>query len=77
MTNTILSPALPLMNAPFTLVRNDHYVVTQGTPKGERIVFGAFLPLSKRAATQYLKGLPSTMNHRVIKRTTAQRQNLI
>lgn len=77
MTNTVLSSALPLMNAPFTLVRDDHYVVTQGASKGERVVFGGFLPLTKRAATQYLKGLPSTLNHRVIKRTTARKSGLI
>lgn len=74
MTNTqTLIPGLPLMNTPFTLVRDDHYVVTTQTSKGERVSFGAFLPLSKRAATQYSR----THGGRVIKRTTAKRQNLI
>lgn len=63
--------ATPLMNAPFTLVRDDHYVVT--SDKGERITFGRFLPLTKRAAGQWAR----VHGGRVIKRTTAKRQNLI
>lgn len=73
MTNTVLSPALPLMNAPFTLVRPDHYVVTTGEGSKERVTFGRFLPLSKRAATQYSR----THGGRVIKRTTAARSSLV
>lgn len=64
---------LPLMNMPFTLVRPDHYVVTMGEGKRERVTFGRFLPLSKRAAGQWAK----KNGGRVIKRTTAQRSNLI
>lgn len=73
MTNTVLTPALPLMNAPFTLVRSDHYVVTTGEDSKERVTFGRFLPLSKRAASQYAR----SHGGRVIKRTTATRSNLI
>lgn len=64
---------LPLMNYPSTLVRPDHYVVTSGEGKRERVTFGAYLPLSKRAAGQFAK----KYGGRVIKRTTATRSNLI
>lgn len=57
------------MNAPFTLVRNDHYVVTNGHEKNERITFGLFLPLTQRAAKSYVK----QHGGRVIKRTTAHK----
>ncbi|APC46282.1 hypothetical protein HWB05_gp020 [Streptomyces phage BRock] len=63
----------PAMNSPFTLVRPDHYVVTMGEGQKERVTFGRFLPLSKRAAGQYAR----QYGGRVIKRTTAQRGNLI
>ena len=72
MTNT-LAPALPLMNAPFTLVRPDHYVVTTGEGNRERVTFGRFLPLSKRAAGQWAR----VHGGRVIKRTTAGKSGLI
>ncbi len=73
MTNTVLSPALPLMSAPFTLVRDDHYVVTTGEGTRERVTFGRFLPLSKRAAGQFAR----VHGGRVIKRTTARKSSLI
>lgn len=66
-----------LMNLPFTLVRDDHYVVTKEGSKGEHVVFGAYLPLTKRAALQFLKSQSSTLGHRVIKRTTARKAHLI
>jgi len=62
-----------LMNLPMTLVRDDHYVVTTEHKKGERVSFGAFLPLTKKAAGQFAR----VHGGRVIKRTTAKRQNLI
>lgn len=68
--SNILAPA---MSAPFTLVRPDHYVVTTGEGQKERVTFGRFLPLSKRAAGQFAK----KYGGRVIKRTTATRSNLI
>lgn len=68
-----LTFALPLMNAPFTLVRDDHYIVTNMSGKQERAVFGRFLPLTKRAATQYSK----QHGGRVIKRTTARKAGLV
>lgn len=71
MMNTL--SALPLMNSPFTLVRPDHYVVTSGKGQKERVTFGRFLPLSKRAAGQWAM----KNGGRVIKRTTAQRSSLI
>ncbi len=72
-----ITPALPLMNAPFTLVRDDHYVVTRYTRKGEVLEFGAFLPLTKKAASQYLRTVRDSHLCRVIKRTTARRTGLI
>lgn len=68
-----ITPALPLMNAPFTLVRDSHYVVTTGEGNRERVTFGRFLPLTQRAAKQYSK----THGGRVIKRTTARKSGLI
>jgi len=62
-----------IMNAPYTLVRDDHYVVTTQGSKGERVSFGAFLPLSKRAAGQFAR----QYGGRVIKRTTARKSGLI
>ena len=61
-----------LMNAPLTLVRNDHYVVTSGEGVKERVSFGQFLPLTQRAAKQWAKA----HGGRVIKRTTATRGHL-
>ncbi|WPH58153.1 hypothetical protein SEA_LUCKYSOCKE_204 [Streptomyces phage LuckySocke] len=69
---TLVSGA-PLMAPPFTLVRSDHYVVTTGEGVKERVSFGRFLPLSKRAAGQYAR----SHGGRVIKRTTATRTGLI
>lgn len=65
--------SLPIMNAPFTLVRPDHYVVTTGEGAKERVTFGTFLPLTKKAASQFAR----VHGGRVIKRTTATRSNLI
>ena len=62
-----------MMNAPFTLVRDDHYIVTTEHKNGERVSFGRFLPLSKRAASQYAR----QYGGRVIKRTTARKSGLI
>jgi hypothetical protein len=61
-----------LMNFPFTLVRDDHYVVTSTTGT-ERVTFGQFLPLTKKAAGQYAR----QYGGRVIKRTTARKSHLI
>ncbi len=68
-----LIPNAPVMAPPFTLVRSDHYVVTTGEGSKERVTFGRFLPLSKRAAGQFAR----THGGRVIKRTTAARTGLI
>lgn len=62
-----------VMAPPFTLVRDDHYVVTTEHKKGERVSFGAFLPLTKKAATQFAR----SHGGRVIKRTTARKSGLI
>ncbi len=67
------TPSLPLMSAPFTLVRDAHYVVTLGEGDKERVSFGRFLPLTQRAAKQWAR----TNGGRVIKRTTAARTGLI
>lgn len=63
------SLSIPLMNFPFTLVRDDHYVVTDD----KRVTFGQFLPLTQRAAKQWSK----VHGGRVIKRTTARKAHLI
>lgn len=62
-----------MMNAPYTLVRDTHYVVTLGEGTKERVSFGRFLPLTQRAAKQYSK----TYGGRVIKRTTARKSGLL
>lgn len=62
-----------MMNPPYTLTRDTHYVVTTGEGTKERVSFGRFLPLTQRAAKQYSK----THGGRVIKRTTARRSGLI
>lgn len=64
-----------LMSAPFLLVRPNHYVVTQTSGKGERVVFGQYLPLSKRAASQYASTVQG--DTRVIMRKTAQRAGIL
>jgi hypothetical protein len=61
------------MNAPFTLVRDDHYIVVTEHKQGERVSFGAFLPLTKKAAGQFAR----QYGGRVIKRTTARKSGLI
>ncbi len=66
-----------LMNAPFTLVRDDHYVVTDMSGKSETLAFGQYLPLSKRAASQFVKATGRVTDFRVIKRTTARRLGLV
>ncbi len=67
------TPSIPLMNLPLTLVRPDHYVVTVGEGGKERVTFGKYLPLSKRAAGQWAR----VHGGRVIKRTTARKSSLI
>lgn len=62
-----------MMNAPYTLTRDSHYVVTLGEGTKERVSFGRFLPLSQRAAKQWAKA----HGGRVIKRTTARKSGLI
>lgn len=59
----------PLMNLPLTLVTDAHYVVTND----KRVTFGAFLPLTKKAAGQFAR----QYGGRVIKRTTARKSHLI
>lgn len=65
-----------LMIQPMNLVRPNHYVVVVPNGKGERVEFGAFLPLTKKAATQYAakhcKG-----ESRVIMRKTAKRAGIL
>jgi hypothetical protein len=61
------------MNAPYTLVRDDHYVVTETRGGKERVSFGIFLPLTQRAAKQWAKA----HGGRVIKRTTARRSGIM
>lgn len=56
-------------------LRPNHYVVTQGEGKRERVVFGWTLPLSKRAASQFAKTL--TGDSRVIMRKTATRAGIL
>lgn len=56
-------------------LRPNHYVVTQGEGKRERVVFGYTLPLSKRAASQFAKTLKG--ESRVIMRKTAQRAGIL
>lgn len=62
-----------LMVPPHTLLRDEHYVVTLGKGSTDRVVFGRYLPLTKRAATQYSR----THGGRVIKRTTARKSGLL
>lgn len=66
-----------MMNAPFTLVRSNHYVVVEATRNGERVVFGQWLPLSKRAAVQYAARHMDKRTHRVIMRKTAIRAGVL
>jgi hypothetical protein len=65
-----------LMIQPMNLVRPNHYVVVVPHGKGERVEFGAYLPLSKRAASQYahahVKG-----EFRLIMRKTAKREGIL
>ena len=56
-------------------LRPNHYVVTQGEGKRERVVFGYTLPLSKRAASQFAKTLKG--ESRVIMRKTATRAGIL
>ena len=56
-------------------LRPNHYVVTVGEGKRERVVFGYTLPLSKRAASQFAKTL--TGDSRVIMRKTAMRAGIL
>jgi hypothetical protein len=58
-------------------LRPNHWVVTEYTKRGERVVFGAWLPLSKRAAIQYIKGLGDPARHRVVMRKTAQAKGIL
>lgn len=62
-----------MMNAPFTLVRDSHYVVTTGEGTKEKVSFGRYLPLTKKAAGQFAR----VHGGRVIKRTTARKSGLI
>lgn len=64
-----------LMIQPMNLVRPDHYVVIKVDGKRQTVVFGAFLPLTKRAASQFAKTLKG--EHRVIMRKTAKREKLL
>jgi hypothetical protein len=57
------------------LVRPNHYVAVEVIGKRERVVFGANLPLTKRAATQFAKTLKG--ESRVIMRKTAQRAGML
>jgi hypothetical protein len=66
-----------LMSAPFMLVRPNHYVAVEVTGKRERVVFGARLPLTKRAAMQYVKSTGRVGDHKVIMRKTAQRAGML
>jgi len=65
-----------LMNPPFMLVKPSNYVVVSNNGKTERVVFGANLPLTKRAANSFAKTHVKG-EFRVIMRKTAQRAGLI
>lgn len=65
-----------LMNPPFTLVRPNHYVVVEAKGNSERVVFGQFLPLTKRVANSFAK-LHVRGEFRVIMRKTASRAGLL
>lgn len=65
-----------LMNPPFMLVKPNNYVVVSGNGKGERVVFGARLPLTKRAANSFAKAHVKGES-RVIMRKTAVRAGLL
>lgn len=56
-------------------IRPNHYVVTTGEGKRERILFGYTLPLTKRAASQFAK--TQSVDTRVIMRKTAVRAGLL
>ncbi|HEY6019859.1 MAG TPA: hypothetical protein VIY48_08115 [Candidatus Paceibacterota bacterium] len=58
-------------------LRPNHYVVTVGEGKRERVVFGYTLPLTKRAAMQYVKSTGHIGDHRVIMRKTATRAGIL
>lgn len=57
-------------------LRPNHYVVTVGEGKRERVVFGYTLPLSKRAASQFAKTHVKG-EFRVIMRKTATRAGIL
>jgi hypothetical protein len=59
-----------------SVIRPNHYVVVETEGKRERVAFGIFLPLSKRAASQYAKAHVKG-EHRVIMRKTAIREKLL
>ena len=61
----------------FMYVKPDHYVAVQKTSKSEKVTFGQFLPLSKRAAMQYIKATGHIGSHRVIMHKTAVKAGLI
>lgn len=65
-----------MLNLVSTL-RPNHYVAVEITRKGERIAFGYSLPLSKRAAMQYVKRTGRIGDHKVIMRKTAVRSGLL
>jgi len=67
--NNIVSPLRPL-------VRPDHHVAVRRSPKGDKVVFGFILPLSKKAAMQYVKSTGHIGDYRVIQRKTATREGL-
>lgn len=66
-----------LMHPPYMLVKPNNYVVVSGSGKSERVVFGARLPLTKRAAMQYVKSTGRVGDHKVIMRKTAQRAGML
>lgn len=70
-------PTTVLMDAPFRLVRDEHYVAVRTSGKTERIEFGRNLPLTKRAAMQYVKSTGHIGDFRVIMRKTARKAGLI
>jgi hypothetical protein len=65
------------MNPLFTLVRDSHYVAVVKNGNRESVAFGRWLPLSKRAAMQYVQSTGRIGDHRVIMRKTAKRAGLL
>ncbi len=58
-------------------LRPNHYVVVNHAGSRERVVFGWTLPLTKRAAMQFIKSTGHIGDHKVIMRKTAHRAGIL